>query len=293
MPAVAAPADRRFRRAHVKPTRRRKIGARQLWLAAKVTAVLAVAVYGGWRGTALVLGAPMLQVSRISVRGNERLSVGEVLALVDGLRGRNILTVALDEWRARLMASPWVEDAALRRMLPGRIEIQIHERRPMGIGRINGALYLVDANGIVIDEFGPNYAEFDLPIIDGLTSRMPQRTSAIDETRARLAARLLEALQSRPDLGHKVSQIDVTDAHDAVVLLDKDTAMVRLGEDDFAQRLQTYLELAPALRERVDGIDYVDMRFDERLYVRPANSGRRNPAAKSGTDAGSAAGTRR
>ena len=198
MPAVAAPADRRFRRAHVKPARKRKMNVRHMWMAVKVTAVLGIAIYGGWRGTALVLGTPVLQVSRISVRGNDRLSVGEVLALVDGLRGRNILTVALDEWRARLLASPWVEDAALRRMLPGRIEIQIHERRPMGIGRINGALYLVDANGIVIDEYGPNYAEFDLPIIDGLASRLPQRTSAIDETRARLAARLIEALERAP-----------------------------------------------------------------------------------------------
>ncbi len=220
MPAVAAPADRRFRRAHVKPARKRKMSVRHMWMAVKVTAVLGIAVYGGWRGTALVLGTPVLQVSRISVRGNDRLSVGEVLALVDGLRGRNILTVALDEWRARLLASPWVEDAALRRMLPGRIEIEIHERRPMGIGRINGALYLVDANGIVIDEYGPNYAEFDLPIIDGLASRLPQRTSAIDETRARLAARLIEALGARPDLAQQVSQIDVTDAHDAVVLIE-------------------------------------------------------------------------
>jgi cell division protein FtsQ len=284
MPAVAAPADRRFRRAHVKPARKRKMSVRHMWMAVKVTAVLGIAVYGGWRGTALVLGTPVLQVSRISVRGNDRLSVGEVLALVDGLRGRNILTAALDEWRARLLASPWVEDAALRRMLPGRIEIQIRERRPMGIGRINGALYLVDANGIVIDEYGPNYAEFDLPIIDGLTSRLPQRTSAIDETRARLAARLIESLGARPDLAQRVSQIDVTDAHDAVVLMKDDTALVRLGEEDFAQRIQSYLDLAPALRERVAGIDYVDMRFDERLYVRPAvgagGAGRRAGATR-------------
>ena len=130
MPAVAAPADRRFRRAHVKPAKRRRVGVRHVWLVAKVTAVLGVAIYGGWRGTALLLGAPALQVSRILVRGNERLSVGEVLAIVDGMRGRNILTIDLGIWRSRLLASPWVEDAALRRTLPGRIEIEIRERRP-------------------------------------------------------------------------------------------------------------------------------------------------------------------
>jgi cell division protein FtsQ len=281
MPAVAAPADRRFRRARVKPARKRRVGVRQVWLLAKVTAILGIAVYGGWRGTALVLGAPALQVSRITVRGNERLSVGEVLALVDGMRGRNILTIDLGAWRSRLLASPWVEDAALRRTLPGRIEIEIRERRPMGIGRLNGVLYLIDATGIVIDEYGPNYAEFDLPIIDGLATRPPQRASAIDEPRARLAARLIEALEARPDLAQQVSQIDVTDAHDAVVLLEGDTAMVRLGDQDFAQRIQSYLELAPSLRERVTGIDYVDMRFDERLYVRPVG-GTRGAGARRG-----------
>jgi cell division protein FtsQ len=280
MRAVAAPADRRFRRAQIKPGRRRGAGLRHLVILAKVTAVLGITIYGGWRGTALILGAPALQVSRISVRGNERLSVGEVLSLVDGLRGRNIVTLDLDQWRARLMASPWVETASLRRLLPGRVEIEIRERRPMGIGRLNGTLYLVDASGVVIDEYGPNYADFDLPIIDGLGTRPPGRTSAVDLARAKLAARLIAALDRQPALARKVSQIDVSDAHDAVVLLDGDTTMVRLGENDFTARIQSYLDLEDTLKERVNGIDYVDMRFDERLYVRPA-AGAKN-AARSG-----------
>jgi cell division protein FtsQ len=266
---VAAPADKRFRRAHVKPGRKRKVNLRHVWLAVKVAAVLAVAVYGGWRGTALVLGAPALQVSRVVVRGNERLSTGEVLALVDGLEGQNSLTVDLARWQERLLASPWVEAATLRRVLPSRVHVEIRERRPMGIGRIGSALYLVDPQGVVIDEYGPNYADFDLPIIDGLAGRPGEHASAVDESRARLAARVIAALQTRPDLAKKVSQIDVADAHDAVVILDDDPAMLRLGEDDFVDRLQAYLDLAPALRERVAQIDYVDLRFEDRLYVRP------------------------
>ena len=51
--------------------------------------------------------------------------------------------------------------------------------------------------------------------------------------------------------------------------LDGDTVMLRLGEEAFAERIQEYLDIAPALRERVADMDYVDLRFDERLYVRP------------------------
>jgi len=53
------------------------------------------------------------------------------------------------------------------------------------------------------------------------------------------------------------------------VILEGDTAMLRLGDQEFADRIQAYVDLGPALRERVADIDYVDLRFDERLYVRP------------------------
>jgi cell division septal protein FtsQ len=66
-----------------------------------------------------------------------------------------------------------------------------------------------------------------------------------------------------------VSQIDVSDLHDAVLILDGDPALLRLGDTEFVARLQQYIDLAPALHERLNGIDYVDLRFDERLYVRP------------------------
>ena len=67
----------------------------------------------------------------------------------------------------------------------------------------------------------------------------------------------------------RVSQIDVSDAHDAVVLLDNDPALLHLGEDRFRDRLQGYLEIAEALRARIPDIDYVDLRFEQRLYVKP------------------------
>jgi cell division protein FtsQ len=276
MRAIAAPADKRFRRAHVKPSRKRQVSLRRALLTAKILAVLGIAIYGGWRGTALVLGAPLLQIATVTVRGHERLSTGEVRAIVDRLKGQNILTIELGEWRQRLMASPWVEDATLRRVLPSRVDVAIQERRPLGIGRVAGALYLVDAHGVVIDEYGPKYGDFDLPIIDGLSGKQTAEGGMVDEGRALLAARVIAALQARPDLARRVSQIDVTDVHDAVVILEGDTAMLRLGEAEFADRIQGYLDLAPALRERVSNIDYVDLRFDDRLYVRPV--GGRRPA---------------
>ena len=63
------------------------------------------------------------------------------------------------------------------------------------------------------------------------------------------------------------------------MILSGDAAVIQLGDEQFLARLQSYLELAPTLRERVPDIDYVDLRFDERIYVRPARTSARQPAA--------------
>jgi cell division septal protein FtsQ len=152
----------------------------------------------------------------------------------------------------------------------------------MGIARLGGGLYLIDQRGTIIDEFGPNYAEFDLPIIDGLAGPPRDGTPLVDENRAALAARLLASLQTRPDLAKRVSQVDVSDVRDGVVILEGDPALVRLGDDQFVDRLQSYLDLAPALRERVVDIDYVDLRFDERVYVRPRSTSPKAHKARAG-----------
>ena len=267
---VAAPADKRFRRARVTPARRARFFEFTWIKVARAAALLALLVYGLYRVTSLVLTADALTITRINVSGNSRLSRGEVVALLDGLRGTNMITVDLESWRQKLLSSPWVADAAVRRVLPGTVAVAISERRPMGIGRVGDHLYLIDDRGGIIDEFGPNYAEFDLPIIDGLAAPPRDNGPLIDEARADLAVRLLASLQGRPDLAGRVSEIDVSDVRDAVLLLKGDTALVRVGNEQFAERLQSYLDLAPALRERVAGIDYVDLRFDERVYVRPA-----------------------
>ena len=269
MSAVAAQTDRRFRRAHVKPARRKRSWrglARPMLIWAALTAALS---YGVYRTSAIAAHAHVLRVENIAVRGNERLSKGEVLAVLKGLRGESLVWTDLDLWRTRLKASPWVRDAALRRSLPSTVEVVVSERQPIGIGRINSDMYLVDERGVIIDQYGPQYADLDLPIIDGLSAA--SGGSLTDEGRADLAARVIAAVRSKPSIARRLSQVDVSDPHNASVILSGDPAMIQLGEDQFLARLQSYLDLAPALRERVADIDYVDLRFDDRIYVRPTN----------------------
>lgn len=269
---VAAPADRRFRRAQVRPSRRRPAWLTRALTAARIALAAGALGSAGWFGAQAVAGASVLHVSEIRVRGIDRLSRGEVLALLSGLHGQHLLRTDLEAWRQRVLSSSWVEQAAVRRVLPSTVEVMIRERTPMAIGRLGSDLYLVDEGGVVIDQYGPNYAQFDLPIVDGLVERPREGAPMVDPARAGLAAALLRALRARADLGSRVSQIDVSNPRDAVVLLEQDPALLHLGHERFAERLDGYLELDEALHSRVPDIEYVDLRFDDRIYVRPSGS---------------------
>ena len=200
MSTVAAQTDRRFRRAHVKPARRKR-SLRALTKPLLIWGAAVVALgYGLYRTSAVAAHAHLLQVEKITVRGNERLSKGEVLAVLSGLRGESLVWTDLDRWRKRLMASPWVRDAALRRSLPSTIEVVVSERQAIGIGRIKADMYLVDDRGVIIDQYGPQYADLDLPIIDGLSAAPGDAGSLTDEARAELAARVIAAVKSKPNV---------------------------------------------------------------------------------------------
>src|SRR6185295_9579119 len=104
------PSDRRFRRAHVKPSHPRRV-----WRSGRARSVrfvvLAFALgYAAYRGARSVAHAHVLQIDRILVQGNTRMSTGEVLAVLNGLHGQSLIWTDLAAWRLSLLSSPWVRD---------------------------------------------------------------------------------------------------------------------------------------------------------------------------------------
>jgi cell division protein FtsQ len=265
---IAAPADKRFRRSDYRPGRRRtsQLIAR-FWkpaVAVLGAGAVVMAAFG------LLITAPFFAVDRVVVRGQHRLASADVEALLTGINGSNILRVDLESYRRKVLASPWVAAASLRRVLPSTIEVRVAERTPVAIARLHQQLYLVDAAGVVLDEFGPAYRDFDLPMVDGLTGQTAARGAArIDPGRIQLVDRFLQSFGDRVDLRERVSQIDVSNAADLVVLLDDDAAYLHLGTDRFVERLEFYFQLLPTLGEQYQQIDYVDLRFENRVVVGP------------------------
>ncbi len=267
----ATTRDPRLLRARDGGVRGARTWRARVWTGLRVATAALVLIGSGWYVQDVMTSGDAFAVVDIRPIGNARLSEGEVEALLDGLQGRNIVTTPLEPWRERLLSSPWVREASLRRALPGTIEVRIVERVPMAVARSGDTLLLIDEQGAIVDEFGPRYRSLDLPIVEGLMERDGKSVVA-DEARVAVVAAALASLREARLLA-RVSQIDVSHVRNAAVMLIDDPTRLHVGYEQFGERVQSYLDMKDRLARMVDEIDSVDLRFGNRVYVRPRKSG--------------------
>jgi cell division protein FtsQ len=114
-----------------------------------VTAIVAVLAIGisAW----VVATSALFDIQKIDVRGNRRLSDGEVVSLSGVRLGRNLLTVPLEKIRGSLMRSPWIASADAIRSLPSTLVLRVTERSAVAwVGDPEGYAAL-GGDGVVVD----------------------------------------------------------------------------------------------------------------------------------------------
>lgn len=266
LPAVDLPLQDVEETPFLRPARRMRVRrARRGWLGRTVIALEIVAgtltvAFVLWSAYGRVMGNRHLRVANVEVRGSRFLSEGEVRELLGPAVGENILALDIDELKARLRASPWVADATVSRTLPDTLRVEVRERAPLALAEVE-RLYLMDADGVLIDMYGPRTAGFDLPIVRGLGS--------VDvEARRERAQRAGALLADLADLGSEVSEVAVEDSGDLRVVLRGDGEVLRLGAPPYRDRLLTFLGLRKELTTRCPDAEYFDLRFRDRIYAK-------------------------
>lgn len=137
-----------------------------------------------------VAGAAGFRITSIAVDGRRALTDREILAALDFGSGRSTLFLDASAARDRLMAYPIVQDAAVRKLYPDKLAIDIVEREPYALWQRNGELVVIASDGKMID-IARDGRFSDLPLVVG---------RGADET----AAEILDVLALYPDFQSKV-----------------------------------------------------------------------------------------
>jgi cell division protein FtsQ len=221
----------------------------------------------------------VLQDSRFMLSGDDRAALtlvgvtyaarAKVLRVFAIDYGRSIFAVPLDERRRRLLAVDWVEDATVSRIWPNRLLVRITERQPVafvslplhGPSGSAARFLLVDAQGVLLDP--PLRAQFAFPVLTGLTDA---QTDAERRVRVRAMQTLMDDVGPA---GQNISEIDATAPDDLTVVAQVEgrPLELRLGEGNYARRLQSFLLNYPEIRRRAANVTTFDLRLDEQIIT--------------------------
>ncbi|MDQ5986284.1 MAG: Cell division protein FtsQ [Syntrophus sp. SKADARSKE-3] len=113
-----------------------------------------------------IVSMPCLQAKEIMIRGCKELTEKDILSLAGIKPSQSILVVNVGEVGRRIKVNPWVREVSVGRELPDRVVIEIQERKPVALLKMDTAFYLVDVEGVTFKklEIGD---EMDLPVLTG------------------------------------------------------------------------------------------------------------------------------
>jgi cell division protein FtsQ len=193
------------------------------------------------------------RLSEVAIAGAHQLSREEILRRA-GITGRSsLLFLDATRTRDRLLTDPWIAQATVLKLYPGRLRIGIKERKPYALWQLDGRVSVIADDGTVLETFVPErFAK--LPLVVGVGA-------------AHEAHEFLTLLAHYRDVATRVSAaVLVADRRWNLHL--KGGIEVLLSEETPERALRTLVDLDRDKKLLSRDITVVDLRLADRVSVR-------------------------
>ncbi len=192
------------------------------------------------------------RITTVAINGRKQLTQDEVLA-IGGVNGRSsLLFLDAATVRDKLKANPWIADATILKLYPGRLQIDIVERSAFALWQQDGRLSVIADDGAVLEPY-MSRRFISLPLVVGKGA----------ETRAR---DFLALLARYPQV-RAATKAAVFVGERRWNLRLKDGLDIRLPENDAGKALASLSKLDKEDRLFSRDIVAIDMRLPDRLTV--------------------------
>ena len=238
-------------------------------IAAALTLIVASVAYGAVRGGHLpvvmaelrdfrdaVANLAGFRITSIALAGQRRLGREDVLTTA-GITGRtSLLFLDASEARARLKANPWIADATVLKLYPGRLHIAVTERDAFALWQRDGKVEVIADDGAVVEPYAGQYFA-KLPLVVGIGA----------ETRAKGFLAVLDKYPSVRDQLH--AAVLVAERRWNVML--KNGINILLPAAGLEQALDTLVRLDRDNKILSRDIATIDLRLADRVTVRQSD----------------------
>jgi len=192
------------------------------------------------------------RITTVGINGRKQLTQDEVLA-IGGVSGRSsLLFLDAAVVRDKLKANPWIADATVLKLYPGRLQIDIVERTAFALWQRDGRISVIADDGAVLEPY-LSHSFISLPLVVGMGA----------ETRARDFL----ALIARYPQVRALTKAAVFVGERRWNLRLKDGLDIRLPENDVGNALAALSKLDKEEQLFSRDIVAIDMRLPDRLTV--------------------------
>jgi cell division septal protein FtsQ len=232
--------------------------------------VAGLLVSAGWRIYREATTTDALALRRIEVVGTQRASAEALRQRLRPHIGHNLLELDLRRLITDAARDPWLAEVFARRVLPHTVRVTVRERTPCAIALIGGVAHVVDETGYVVAPSGIGVLD-DLPVLTGLDGLDDEALVLALRRGARMVVRLQQA--AGPWVA-EISEIDLARRDRVVVRTVDPGPRIFLDPQRVTRNISSYLDLRREIARRVGRIDYIDLRWRDRISVMPFDSER-------------------
>lgn len=197
------------------------------------------------------------RISEVALAGEHELGRERILDSAGITERTSLLFLDAGQTRERLLSNPWVAEATVLKLYPGRLRIEIKEREAFALWQRDGRVALIAADGTVLETYVPQRFTA-LPLVVGQGAE-------------RLAPDMLALTARYPGIARQV-EASVLVAERRWNLHLKGGVEVLLPESSPERALQTLVDLDHAKKLLSRDIVAVDLRLPDRVTVRQSDA---------------------
>jgi len=200
-------------------------------------------------------------VKTIEVSGAAHTSRQALNAVTSAYAGANLFKIDIARVQSDLRALPWVSRIEIEKKLPDTLHIRVVERTPWALVQTRTGLRYADEDGVPFAPLSPEVGDPDLPVV-----------VASNPADLRRCVQLVRDLRQRdPLLYSRISEVRPL-APNAFALFDRDLGTVIYADtNDLSEKWRTLYAIANAERYGRGAIEYADLRFSDRVVLKPVH----------------------
>lgn len=215
----------------------------------------------------------VFRLEAVCVIGHESRTAQEIINLSGLTHGQNIFTISADDVRAKLEKDHTLILKDIQIKHPNLVYLQVEERHPVALMQWLGVHYVLDKDGLVMDESTGTELIGTLPLVTGFrvsNAHKGQFLTVKSQLQLDAYSKLIQEL-NKQSYAQYVTEIRLNNPEN-IYLVTGDGISVRVGQpDDLKRKIQAVRTASSYLRALDESAGVLDVNEPTDVKYRPDN----------------------